>query len=154
MCWSEFEVPHLKDKSVPEQLSVFRVPEQEVQQTLHHPGPVGFPGVHSRRQHHGLLGPALPLAKTPGRYGHQVHGVSGEAVAQHPQLTVGCDGRVGGNTPKVALQVWIGVGVTVGHVAGVWVVRELESPGERVQGDGVTVVVLCILQGDKRQCFF
>lgn len=148
MWHSGFEPPHLKNKSVPEQLSISRVPKQEVQETLHHPGPVGFSRVHSGRNHHSFLGPALNLANRLRCYCHQVHCVPGKAVAKHPHLAVRCNCWVGRNTPEIALQVWIRVGVAVGHVAGVWLVSKLESPGEWVQGDAV-VFVFCILRRDR-----
>ena len=151
---NKFDVPHLKNKSVPEQLSVRRVPEQKVQQPLHHPGAVGFPWVHSGRHHHSLLGPARHLSIPLGCYVHHVHGVPSEAVAQHPQFTVGRHCWVGGNPLKVALQVWVGVGVAVGQVAGVRVMRELESPGKREQGDGVAVVFIWILQRERLTLVF
>lgn len=69
-------------------MSILRVPEQEVEEPLHHPGAVGLSGVDSGRHHHSLLGPALHPADPAGRHCHHVHGVPSQAVAQHPQCTV------------------------------------------------------------------
>lgn len=41
----------------------------------------------------------------------------------------------------------------MGQVTGVRVIRELESPGERVQDNGVAVVVLRILKGERDNGF-
>lgn len=143
MWGSKLEAPHLENKGVPEQPSVLWVPEQEVQKPLHHPGPVGLSGVHSGRHHHGLL----VLAVRPGCDSHHIHGIPSQAAAQHPQCAVRGHRWVGRDAPKVALQVRVGVGVTVGQVAGVCVVREPESPGEWIQGR-CDAVVLCVLKRD------
>lgn len=132
---------HLKNKGVSEKSSIFWVPKQKVQESLHHPGAVGFTRVHSGCHHHSLFGPALQPADHPGCYRQYIHSIPSKAVAQNPHFAVWRDCWVRGNAPKVALQVWISVRVAVGQVADVWVIRELEGPGEWVQGGNITVIV-------------
>ena len=134
---------HLENKGVPEQTGVVRVAKQEVQQALHHPGPVGLPGMYPGCHHHGFFGPLFfsPSTALRGRDGQHVHGIPAQTVAQHAELAVGGGSRVGGEAAQVALQAGVGVGVAVGQVAGVGVVGELAGPGERMQGGALTAGV-------------
>lgn len=144
---------HLKNKSVPEKLSIIWVTKKKVQESLHHPGCIGFSWVHPGCHHHSLLGLVVHSVRVLGCYCYHIHSVSSKTLAQDPYFAVWPNCRVGSNTAKVALQAWICVGVAVGQVAGVWIIRELECPGEWVKGDAITVVVLCILS-DAEKIYF
>lgn len=142
------EICHLENEIIPEHLGVIWVPKQKVKEPLHHPGPIGFPGVHSGRHYYGFLVPDLESVCPSRRYDHDIHSVPCKTLAQNSHFTEWHHCWTGRNPPEVVLQVWVGVGVAVGQIAGVRAIRELKSPGEWVQGDRFSVL-FCTLNKQK-----